>query len=265
MTRERRRAVVTGLGIASAAGCHVEAAWRSLLAGHSSVSRIRRIDAAAYPSQIAAEVDETALTWSARWRDRGRIARYAAHAGGAALEASGLTSNGADRRRIGVIVAAGIWFLTARGRRSDEVAVQSDSLSNVEVEGDLKSTKKGSGGGSRVVGKSGGFPILGGGQSCESARNAYVEEMTMGGPKGQADLTAGQYGSVLNRGSYFAHCGVPDSTHLKICAAVQNGRAVGVTVTASPPDRRIQSCVAAGVRGLSFPSNPKLDVSTTTF
>lgn len=164
-----------------------------------------------------------------------------------------------------VIVAAGIWFLTARGRRSDEVAVQSDSLSNVEVEGDLKSTKKGSGGGSRVVGKSGGFPILGGGQSCESARNAYVEEMTMGGPKGQADLTAGQYGSVLNRGSYFAHCGVPDSTHLKICAAVQNGRAVGVTVTASPPDRRIQSCVAAGVRGLSFPSNPKLDVSTTTF
>jgi hypothetical protein len=165
-----------------------------------------------------------------------------------------------------LIVAAGIWFLTARGRRSDEVAVQADSNSNVELQGDLKSTKKaGSGGGSRVVGKSGGYPILGGGQSCESARNAYVEEMSMGGPKGQADLTAGQYGSVLNRGSYFGHCGVPESMGINICAAVQNGRAVGVTVTTKPRDPRIQSCIAAGVRGLSFPSNPKLDVSTTNF
>jgi hypothetical protein len=164
-----------------------------------------------------------------------------------------------------LLIAAGIWFLTARGRQSDEVAVQSDTLSNVEVQGDLKSTKKGGGGGGRVVGKSGGFPILGGGQSCESAQAAYVEEMSMGGPKGQADLTAGQYGSVLNRGSYFGHCGVPDSTNLSICAAVQNGRAVGVTVVAKPRDRRVESCVAAGVRGLSFPSHPKLDVSRTNF
>jgi len=165
-----------------------------------------------------------------------------------------------------LVVAAGIWFLTARGRRSDEVAVQAEALSNIEVDGGLTSSKKGGGKiGSRVVGKSGGYPILGGGQSCESARNAYVEEMNVGGPRGQADLTQGQYSSVLNKGSYFGHCGVPDSMHLTICAAVQNGRAVGVTVTSSPPDRRIQGCVAAGVRGLSFPSNPKLDVATTNF
>lgn len=163
-----------------------------------------------------------------------------------------------------LLIAAGIWFLTARGRRSDEVAVQSDTLSNVEVQGDLKSTKKGGGGGARVVGKSGGFPILGGGQSCESAQAAYVEEMSMSGG-GQKDLTAGQYGAVLNRGSYFGHCGVPESTNLSICAAVQNGRAVGVTVVAKPRDRRIESCVSAGVRGLSFPSHPKLDVSRTNF
>jgi hypothetical protein len=163
-----------------------------------------------------------------------------------------------------LVVAAGVWFLTARGKRSDEVAVQAEANTNVEVDGGLTSTKKG-GGGARVVGKSGGYPILGGGQSCESARNAYTEEMSVGGPRGQADLTAGQYSAVLNRGSYFGHCGVPDSMHLKICAAVQNGRAVGVTVTTQPPDRRVQSCVAAGVRGLSFPSNPKLDVTTTQF
>jgi eukaryotic-like serine/threonine-protein kinase len=164
-----------------------------------------------------------------------------------------------------IVVAAGIWFLTARGRRNDEVAVQADSLSNIEVDGGLTSTRKGGKGGARVLGKSGGFPILGGGQSCESAQAAYVEEMTMGGPKGQADLTAGQYGAVLNRGSYFGHCGVPDSMGISICAAVQNGRAVGVTIVTKPRDPRVQSCIAAGVRGLSFPSNPKLDVSRTNF
>lgn len=165
-----------------------------------------------------------------------------------------------------LVVVAGIWFLTARGRHNDEIAVQEDSLSNIEVDGGLTSSKKTGGKvGARVVGKSGGYPILGGGQSCEAARNAYVEEMNVGGPRGQADLTQGQYASVLNRGSYFGHCGVPDSMQLTICAAVQNGRAVGVTVTTQPPDRRIQSCVAAGVRGLSFPSNPKLDIATTRF
>src|SRR5690348_18454183 len=42
-----------------------------------------------------------------------------------------------------------------------------------------------------------------------------------------------------------SHCGVPDSTNLSICAAVQNGRAVGVTIVAKPRNARIESCVAA--------------------
>jgi hypothetical protein len=40
---------------------------------------------------------------------------------------------------------------------------------------------------------------------------------------------------------------------------------VGVTVTAKPRNHSIESCVAASVRGLSFPSNPKLDVTRTNF
>ncbi len=165
-----------------------------------------------------------------------------------------------------VLLAAGIWFLTARGKRNDEVAVQNETVSNVEVDGGLSGTRrKGGGTGSRVIGKSGGIPILGGGMSCESAQAAYVEEMNVGGPRGQADITAGQYGAILNRGSYFSHCGVPDSMGLSICAAVQNGRAVGVTIVSKPRDRRVESCVASAVRGLSFPSHPKLDVTRTQF
>jgi hypothetical protein len=46
---------------------------------------------------------------------------------------------------------------------------------------------------------------------------------------------------------------------------VQNGRAVGVTVVVTPRNRGAEGCIAAGVRGLSFPSNPKLDVTHTSF
>ena len=164
-----------------------------------------------------------------------------------------------------LLLVAGLWFLKARANRNDEVAVQVESQSNVELDAGLNSTKKKGGGGGRVVGRSGGFPILGGGQSCESAQASYVEEMSVGGPRGQADITGGQYAAILNRGSYFAHCNVPDSAKISICAAVQNGRAVGVTVAVTPRNAGASSCIAAGVRGLSFPSNPKLDVTHTSF
>ena len=165
-----------------------------------------------------------------------------------------------------LLLVAGLWFLKARANRSDEVAVQVDSQSNIELDAGLNNTKsKKGGGGGRVVGHSGGFPILGGGQSCEAAQASYVEEMSVGGPRGQADITGGQYSAILNRGSYFAHCGVSDSAKINICAAVQNGRAVGVTVVVTPRNPGAASCIAAGVRGLSFPSNPKLDVTHTSF
>lgn len=164
---------------------------------------------------------------------------------------------------VALLGAAGVWFLTTRGQKSDAVAVQSDTATSIEADGGITVAKRKGGG--KVVGRSGGFPVLGGGQSCESAQAAYVEEMNVGGPRGQADITAGTYGSILNRGSYFAHCGVPSDVGLSICAAVQNGRAVGVTVRATPRNPKLEGCVAGGVRGLSFPSHPKLDVTRTTF
>jgi hypothetical protein len=107
--------------------------------------------------------------------------------------------------------------------------------------------------------------MLAGGMSCEAAVNAYVEEINMGGGKGQADITQGQYASIMNNGSYFAGCGVPSSTGINICAAVQNGRAVGVTVTTRPNSPGLNSCIAGGVRRISFPAHPKLDVVRVSF
>lgn len=169
---------------------------------------------------------------------------------------------------VGALLAgAAVWFLTQRGSRSDEIAVQGETVTSVDTDAGLKvpaNAKRGGGRGG-VIGTSGGFPILAGGTSCEAAQAAYVEEMSIGGPKGQADLTAGAYQSVLGNGAYLNRCGVPESMTVSVCAAVQNGRAVGVTVVTNPRNPGIQSCVAAQVRGMSFPSHPKLDVTRTTF
>jgi 3-oxoacyl-[acyl-carrier-protein] synthase II len=108
MMQERTRVVVTGMGIVSAAGCEIESAWQRLLAGCSAVRRIRRFDARAYPSQIAAELEPDAVECSAVWNERGRIARYAARAASDALAASNVTASHVDRSRVGVVVAAGM-------------------------------------------------------------------------------------------------------------------------------------------------------------
>ncbi len=165
-----------------------------------------------------------------------------------------------------LLVVAVVWFIAKRGSKSDRIAVQGETVTNIETDAGLKISKHGHGHGhGGVVGSQGGFPILAGGTSCEAAQAAYNEEMNIGGKKGPADITAGQYAAVLNRGSYFAHCGVPDTMSLTICAAVQNGRAVGVSVYTKPRNGRVAGCVASSVRGLRFPSNPKLDVTHTTF
>lgn len=167
---------------------------------------------------------------------------------------------------VGALLAAGVvWFFTVRGSKRDDIDVQGETAINIETEGDLKGGKR-AGGARRggVVGNKGGFPMLGGGMSCEAAQNAYVEEMKMG-QKGQADLTAGQYGAILNSGHYLNACGVPSSMGVNICAAVQNGRAVGVSVSTSPPNGGIAGCIRAQISRINFPSHPKLDVTRTSF
>ena len=103
------------------------------------------------------------------------------------------------------------------------------------------------------------------GPSCEAALAAYSEPIVVGGPAGPPDLSAGAYASVLNRGTYLQACGAPSDMQIQICVAVQHGRAVGVTVRTAPADRAVGRCIAQAVRGLSFPSHPRLDVARTTF
>jgi hypothetical protein len=167
-------------------------------------------------------------------------------------------------------VGIAVW-LTIRQSNDRELVVQADEAVAVDVDGGLGAGKKGpavggKGGGQRVTSSDGKvIPTLGSKGSCESAIAAYVEEYKIGNDGVPPDLGAADYGAVLNRGSYMTGCGVPSNMEVNICAAVQNGRAVGVTVNTSPSSPGVASCISGAVRGLSFPSHPRLDVARTTF
>jgi hypothetical protein len=172
---------------------------------------------------------------------------------------------------VGVLLAGflGLW-LRQRASREKDLVVHGETAIAVDVDAGLSAGAKASspGGGRAAGGPSpggGSYPILSGGSSCEAAQARYVEEYKLGGGNGAPDLTAGAYGAVLNKGSYLNACGVPSTMSVNVCAAVQNGRAVGVTVTTNPASPGIASCVAGQVRALPFPSHPRLDVARTTF
>ena len=102
------------------------------------------------------------------------------------------------------------------------------------------------------------------GTTCEQARESYAEEVNVGA-RSQADLSADDFAAILNRGTYLEQCAVPSSSKLRICAAVQNGQAVGVTVAAEPSAPDVEVCIAKEVRKLTFPAHAKMDVVNVQF
>jgi eukaryotic-like serine/threonine-protein kinase len=85
------------------------------------------------------------------------------------------------------------------------------------------------------------------------------------GQKSKADVTQGQYASFLSTGSYLPR-DLPETTGVEIRAAIQNGRAVGVTVITTPPNAVMNSKIDAAVRQIQFtPTSEKIDFTTTKF
>jgi hypothetical protein len=194
---------------------------------------------------------------------------------------------------LGVAALAALYFRFGRAR-NDEVVIRLGQAQNVDFEGGVAKGKGGRAGGGKGGRNAGGtksvsgqgsdpgsaddagdgagdapsdsggttHPVVPDGLSCEGAQARYVEDYSKDAPP---DLTAGAYGAVLNRGDYLNSCGVPPTMAVSICAAVQNGRAVGVSVSTTPPNGSIARCISGQVRSLSFPSHPRLDVSRTNF
>jgi hypothetical protein len=102
------------------------------------------------------------------------------------------------------------------------------------------------------------------GKSCEKAIDENPSEITMG-KKQTKDLTADQLGAPMKDSSFMGKCNLPDSSNAEICAAVKNGKPLGVSVKVMPQNNKIAACIDRSVRNLKFPTSEKLDVVKQNF
>lgn len=85
----RRRAVVTGLGVVAPNGIGRDAFWQNIVAGKSAVEKISAFDASPYPCKVAAEVwnfQPETFMHPRRVRHRGRFSQLAVAAAKLALD-----------------------------------------------------------------------------------------------------------------------------------------------------------------------------------
>jgi 3-oxoacyl-[acyl-carrier-protein] synthase II len=108
---DRRRVVVTGLGVISPIGNDVPTAWDSLIAGKSGIAGITRFDAKDFRVQIAGEVKDFNVESYMPAKEARRMDAFIHYGIAAAIEAirdSGLSITDANRENIGCMVGSGI-------------------------------------------------------------------------------------------------------------------------------------------------------------
>jgi len=107
----KKRVVVTGLGVVSPIGSTIDEFWNSLLEGRSGVKRVNCFDPSNFSSQIAAEVkgfDPASFLSHKEVRKTDRFVQFAIAASKKAIDDSGLDVEKSDRDRIGVLIGSGI-------------------------------------------------------------------------------------------------------------------------------------------------------------
>jgi 3-oxoacyl-[acyl-carrier-protein] synthase II len=108
---EKRRVVVTGMGVVAPNGIGLENFWDSLVHGRSGVRRITHFDASSYPSQIAAEVSDFDPTDYMDLKTAKRLDRFAHFclaSASMALEDAKIKTPVSDPYRFGVFVGTAI-------------------------------------------------------------------------------------------------------------------------------------------------------------
>jgi 3-oxoacyl-[acyl-carrier-protein] synthase II len=108
---QRRRAVITGLGVLSPLGCDIEKFWQRMIAGQSGIRRTTRIDVSRYASQIAGELVEFNLDQFVTKKEQRRMdpfSHYGIAAAKLAMADSGLNMSVQNPERVGCIVSSGV-------------------------------------------------------------------------------------------------------------------------------------------------------------
>ncbi|MAG56905.1 MAG: beta-ketoacyl-[acyl-carrier-protein] synthase II [Planctomycetes bacterium] len=108
---ERRRVVITGVGVVSPVGLDAETTFEALLAGRSGLGPITLFDASNHTTRIAGEVkdfDPTSFLVPKHARKLDRFTSMGLRAGLSAWEDSGLDITTLDATRVGSIAGSGI-------------------------------------------------------------------------------------------------------------------------------------------------------------
>ncbi len=111
----RRRVVVTGIGLVSSLGIGTEANWAGITAGQSGIGSITKFDATRFATRIAGEVkhfDPLAFIEKKDVKKMDIFIQYAIAASQFAMADSGLTITPELSKRVGVFIASGIGGFT---------------------------------------------------------------------------------------------------------------------------------------------------------
>jgi 3-oxoacyl-[acyl-carrier-protein] synthase II len=108
---DKKRVVVTGVGMVTPLGIGVAASWDNLIAGRSGIRKITQFDATAFPTKIAGEVEgfnPEDYMEPKEVKKMDRFIHLALAAATMAIKDSGLEITPQNGERVGVIVGSGI-------------------------------------------------------------------------------------------------------------------------------------------------------------
>jgi 3-oxoacyl-[acyl-carrier-protein] synthase II len=108
---ERRRVVVTGVGLVTPLGTGVEKNWSALIEGRSGIGPITRFDAKDFPSRIAGEVRDFRAEDHIEKKEIKKMdlfIQYAMAAADMAIGSSRLTIDDANAPAVGVLIGVGL-------------------------------------------------------------------------------------------------------------------------------------------------------------
>jgi 3-oxoacyl-[acyl-carrier-protein] synthase II len=113
MVADRRRVVITGMGLVTALGNDVESSWAGLLEGRSGIRRIEAFDPSRVSSQVAGEVRDFDASHVLDRKELRRTDRYIAFGlvgARQAMDQAGLPARleGDEAERTGVILGTGL-------------------------------------------------------------------------------------------------------------------------------------------------------------
>jgi len=115
-TSQRRRIVITGVGVVSPLGQGIDSFWQNITAGRCGIDQITAFDSEGYACTIAGEVKDfdaaEAFPSPKEVRRTDRFAQFGIHAAWQALGDSGLDLDQTNRDRVGTFIGSGIGGLS---------------------------------------------------------------------------------------------------------------------------------------------------------